>query len=451
MAIFTDTGLQGFLDSAVTPDGETIDVLFGGSHLDGTPIFFCTNPEDFRALLDTNIFPKQALAYESIKFVLGEGLVTSEGKLWKRQRRLITPIFHFQKLKAMVPIINSNTIKWIEEIKRANEGKGLIKAKIFEPFSNLTLHIIVDAAFGGDMNADDLVPIWKKMTGAFNFYFLGLMLWGAFINDLLFFLPWNHAIAEGRKTLADQTYALIAEKQAKFQGQEPEEVKPSNLLDALVMAKDPETGESMPDELILDETLTILFAGHDTTSNLMSWTVYQLTRNPEVLENLRKEVSEVLGDRLPEHEDIRKLKYCSSVLKETLRLNPPVPMLDREAAVDHTFANGVKIPKGCYATPFFHAAQTNKNYFRDPLKFIPERWLDKETKHNLHPYCFSPFSQGARNCVGQRLAMLEATIILSQIVKHFDFNCDLEEPVHMKFEGTMTPKNFHCDFIPRDV
>jgi cytochrome P450/NADPH-cytochrome P450 reductase len=226
----------------------------------------------------------------------------------------------------------------------------------------------------------------------------------------------------------------------------------SDLLGAMMKVVDEETGKGIPDELLVGESLTFLFAGHDTTANLLGWSLYYLSGNTDIQEKLQKEVDEVFeGSSSPTIENISKLKYCRHILDETLRLRPSVPgFLDRITTTDVNIC-GVDLKKGSVVSPLFLSNHWDSRYWSDASSFKPERWEDSASeKKSLHPYVYLPFSAGSRNCIGMKFAVQEATIVLSMLMKQFSVSRDTSEKVRMVFLGTLCPINMKITFSKRN-
>jgi cytochrome P450 len=350
----------------------------------------------------------------------------------------------------------------------------------FPVFSKLTLGVIVECAFGGLLHDNDgAVDLWHDAVTSFSSFFLTSQLFGDRVNSFLP-LPANRKffgalrkIRELVQGAIDQKRHLLQQRRENNDGQDGDcEEGPADLLEALLLARD-EEGNPMPDQLIQDECLTFLFAGHDTSSNLLSWTMYFLSRHPEVVTKLREEIDRVWAERQIKtqasqdgdedeefegqqrgftHADVPHLHYCKNVLQETLRMRPPVPILDRLVGEDCELG-GVRLEKGTYCMISFIGAHHDPHYWPNPLQFRPERF-GKESEggdhgSRKHPYAFCPFSAGSRNCVGQKFALLESTLALAELIRNFDVVADPNEHVEMMFVGTMSPINLHVSFVPR--
>jgi len=380
----------------------------------------------------------------------------------------------------MTPIMVRQVDRWVAEMRQL-DGKTVSP---FEHFSTLTLRVVIECAFGRD-SLDDakMARLWHDAIESISSVILFNSLLSPAIAQWLP-LPFNFTLRRTMAELSQMVQQLIDKRRHEVellhQQQDEQALEasgdalPNDLLTSLLKARDPATGEGMPNELLIDESLTFLAAGHDTTSNLLSWCMYFLGRDPNrehVLAMLRAEVVQVLADdeyaddvsssssgravklRAATHDDIPRLAYCRQVLCETLRLRPPAGLVDRVASNDCVLA-GVAVPKGTYVYPWFQAAQVDKRYWSNPFEFRPERFaadagIDSDAQPTRNAYAFLPFSAGPRNCVGQKFALLEATVVLAYLVHHFDIECDPNQVVQMKFVGTATPYGFTCAFKPR--
>jgi len=255
---------------------------------------------------------------------------------------------------------------------------------------------------------------------------------------------------------------VIEKRRKSFSDAENIEKKTDILTIMLLAAKQENESKDkefeITDRLVIDETLTFLFAGHDTTSNLMSWCCYYLSNEEtgkKVQEKMYEEVSRVLRNKkqieeLDFEKVIPELVYTKQVLKETLRLRPPVPgFIEREFSEDMTL-HGHFFKKGTSVTPFMYVAHLNPKYWGDNAsQFQPERWNNESTHGYENNFFYLPFAAGPRNCIGMKFAMQEATIIMSILVLFFSVERDIKQEVLMSFRGTMSPVDLHLFFRPR--
>jgi len=229
-------------------------------------------------------------------------------------------------------------------------------------------------------------------------------------------------------------------------------LKRDDLLSKLINVKDNESNKGIDDYMIISESLTFLFAGHDTTSNLLSWATYFLCKHPDIQQKLRDHTSTTLKrQKITNFEQVNQLTYCKYVLQETLRLCPVVPVLQRITCKDVEFG-GFKIPAQTNLTLNFYGAHHNPKYWVNPESFIPERFAYENEDSDKYNFVFLPFSAGPRNCIGAKFALQEAIIILSNLVLNFDLI--LEDPnkqVRMASRGAITPVDLFVKFIPKIV
>mmetsp|Transcript_109293 Transcript_109293/g.163466 ORF Transcript_109293/g.163466 Transcript_109293/m.163466 type:complete len:508 (-) Transcript_109293:18-1541(-) len=441
--------LKKIIHRTLEQDGTLkAEMHFLGPHLDGTPTCFIVDSDLFRDLFNVEQFAKLKLVYNPLKQLIGDGLVTSSGSIWKRERRLLTPLFHFSKLKQMPDIMNNQTEKFCAHLRSLN-GKPV---KVVSEFGSLSLDIVVDCVFGGEryIKTSTMHSLWEKATAALRTYFLTSFLLGESVNKVLPF-PGNTSVKSTMKELLAMVDLAIERKKIDLAEEDCSE--DSDLLASLLAVKDEITGEPIRQDLIRDEALTFLFAGHDTTSSLLSWVMTFLVRYPDVVDKLREEISQVLGNRTRvEFEDIKKFKYCETVLKETLRMRPPVPLLSRQATTDYQIG-GTLIKKGTYCYMLFLASHYDKRHWKEPFEFRPDRFAkeNRESEPSANAFSFTPFSAGSRNCVGKKFALTEAILALVHVIRDFDVVTDVqEEDIHWDIEGTLKPVNFYCSFIPRE-
>jgi len=219
------------------------------------------------------------------------------------------------------------------------------------------------------------------------------------------------------------------------------------MLSEMLRVVDTETGQKIPDQQIIDEALTFLFAGHDTTTDLLSWTMLILCENPEYQIKLQKEVDTVLAGNQITQENLQNLKLCKATLLETLRLYPAVPRLSRTALKDIEMC-GKFIPKGTSASINIMGVHYNPIIFPEPNKFRAERFL--EDRDSSMSYSFTPFSAGTRNCIGQKLALQEAIITLATLMQNFNVELfDSNIKVRTMCIATLTPINLYLKFTLR--
>jgi cytochrome P450 len=388
----------GFLRDCAQRYGDVVQLQFGRRL-----ILVLNDPRDVERVLVTN---QRAFAkgyfYRLLGPLLGDGLLTSEGDFWLRQRRLSQPAFHRERIDAYAATMRDFTSALLT---RWRDGEV---RDIHADLMQLTLRIVGKTLFDADIEADardvgDALPralheLTAQMTGP------------EFLLPLRVPTPSRWRLRRAVAQLDPLVYRLINQRRA-----DPEDH--GDLLGALLRAED-EDGQQMTDRQLRDEAMTIVLAGHETTALALSWATYLLAQHPDVLATLTAEVDQTLAGRPPTLADLPRLAFTGAVLKETMRLYPPIFGIGREALID-TALEHCTIPAGTnvYLVPW--VIQRDPRWFDVPDEFRPARWLDG-LAGRLPRFAYFPFGGGPRLCIGQQFALLEATIVLSQIVQHWD-------------------------------
>jgi len=423
--------LLAVCDATKDGKGNMQEVVHLGPGFDGGHNIAVTHPEGMKEIfLNEEIFVKPASSILFMRKLLGRGLATSAGDVWKSQRKFLAPIFQSTSLKNLVHPIADETSKWTEKICETKEEYSEVKSL----YSELSLSTIVRVIFGSEIDAKWVKDQWSQVLSEMNFYFLT---WQAF-GKIADFSPFGLLFSSSRGILRNKVKDWIEERRKE------NSIENSSLLNSMIRATDEETGESIPTDLIIDQVLTFLLNGHDSCSALMTWATYFISCSPEIQTKLQKEVDSVLGGNLPTWESLYKLKYLKSVLEETLRARPPFAMIDRVAASD-TQIMGHKIPKGTTVYAFIQALHLNSNEWKNPLSFEPERFSEVKSDN----WSYLPFLGGPRNCIGEKLGFQEAMISLAIVVQKFTISRDESKTVYPKVGLTTEPESFYAKFVPR--
>ncbi len=335
------------------------------------------------------------------KYLFGEGLLTSEGDFWLRQRRLSQPAFH----RARVSAYAATMAEYAEQMLAMwHSGE---ERDIHEEMMQLALRIVGKTLFDADVTRDakevgETLDILLQIAANFGRTIL-VPIWVP--------TPRNIRAKLGIKRLEKVIYRIIAERRAS--GHDA-----GDLLSILLQAQD-EDGSHMSDRQLRDETITLFLAGHETTANTLSWTWWLLAQNPAVEKKLHEELDGVLGGRVPTLEDLPKLTYLSHVLTESLRLYPTAWGMARLAAEEHEIA-GYPVPVG-YGVAFAQwVVHRDARWFDAPLEFRPERWENGLAKQ-LPRYAYFPFGGGPRQCIGNTFALMEASVVLATVGRKYRF------------------------------
>ena len=357
-----------------------------------------------------------------LALVLGNGLITASGDVWKRHRRIIQPIFHRARIATMVDrmaqVGEQRMAGWAAE-----EG---LSVDIAAEMRQLTLEVISHTMFSTSM-AQHIDRIIHALQVSSQYAI------DSDSNPL--FLPlWmptsrNREFRFAMRSMDELIYGLLARRRQSGEMH-------GDLLDVLLHARDDVTGEGLTDQELRDEILTIFAAGHSTTANALSWTWYLLATHPEAKARFHEEVDRVLQGRTPSAEDLEHLPYTRAVFEESLRLYPTAPLVQRKAATPTT-VRGVPLPQGALVVVSLYNLHRHPDFWPYPEQFLPERWLGGDRPHSR--YAYLPFGAGPRACVGLHFASVEGLLLLALIGRRYDLQL-AQERVEPQFMVTLRPK-----------
>jgi cytochrome P450 len=410
--------IRTFLDAA-DQYGDVVHLKAGPYHG-----YLLSNPADIKHVLQDNArnYHKSPL-YDRLRDGLGNGLLTSEDALWLRQRRLAQPAFHRQRLIGMADMMVSCTARVLDQWdRRAGEPFDLVSEMM-----SLTQAIIVRTMFSTDLgSASEIVNrTWPIINQR-----IGETFWSTKLETRLP-IPANRRFARALHELDTVVYRIIAERRES--GREE-----SDLLSMFLAARDEETGEGMTDRQLRDEVTTMLLAGHETTSLLLSWTYYVLSQHPEAEQRIADEVDAVVGDGVPGFAHLERLTWTRMVLEEVLRLYPPAWGFSRLALKDDEIA-GYRVPAGSivYLIPFvLHRRPT---LWPEAERFDPERFAPGR-EAGRHRFAYLPFGAGPRGCIGNQFAMVEAQLIVSAIAQRYRIDLLAGQRIRPEPLITLRPK-----------
>ncbi|MDB4991263.1 MAG: Cytochrome [Myxococcaceae bacterium] len=364
----------------------------------GRSVYVTRHPEHIQQILITQADkfekPRQGIVARNLKQLLGDGLLLSNGALWRRQRRMIQPAFRRERIDQYARLVSTLAEDFAARLVESQE------LDVSRSMMELTLHIVSKALFDHDVASDrDRVA---NATTAFRRAFGG-------IESLLprgLPTPRNRRIKRAMADLDALIYGLI-DQRSGARG-----APGIDLLSALASAVDRDgDGAGMERRLIRDELLTLLLAGHETTSHALSWTFHLLSQHPEVEARVRHEVQSVLGTRKPEPSDVDKLHYTEQVLNEAMRLYPPAYVLAR-VCTQEAEVGGYTVPVGTDMVIWTYHAQRDPRWFPDPTRFDPERF-SAARRGSITPASYLPFGLGTRTCIGKHFALMEAKLVLA--------------------------------------
>ena len=388
------------------------------------PALFLYHPDEIEYVLTTNARNfRKAMTLRSNFFqrLVGNGLLTSEGEEWKRQRRLSNPAFHRERVTTyattMVHYAKRLSASW-----EAGETRD-----VHRDMMRLTLEIVVQCLFSADVShdVDHIGETLAEMVKPFASQ--ATLKW--ILNNRLP-TPSHLRFHRLARKISYVIYRIIAERRASGKDE-------GDLLSMLLDAHD-EDGSGMNDQQLRDEVMTLFLAGHETTALTLAWAWYLLGKNPEAEKRFHAELDQVLGNRDAAFSDLPRLKYTEQIVKESMRLYPPAYGLGREALSDCEIG-GYPVPAGTQVFMFQWATHRDARFYDEPLEFKPERWTP-EFEARLPKYAYFPFGAGPRICIGASFAMMEMILVLATIGQRFRLALAPDHPVEVYPAMSLRPK-----------
>lgn len=383
--------------------GDTFQLRLGPQTL-----IFAIHPDAVRYVNITNRknFDKLG-SYDTVRrYLTGTGLVASTGELWRRQRRLLSPLFTPRAVETYADVMLRDGVRLRERWDGlARSGQTV---EIGEEMTRVTASIILKAMFSTE---SDEAIVSMKETVETMVRFANARREGLQPPEWVP-TPMNRKYRAARHHAHTYISGLIAQRRDL-----PEAEWPDDLLTCLMRARDEGTGETMGEVLLRDESLTAFFAGHETTARTMSAAWYALASNPAVAARLHEELDAVLSDRYPTVQDLRRLPYTLQVVKEVLRLYPAAPFYVRDAVGADTL-DGYAVPAGkaVMLSPYY--THRHPDFWENPLRFDPDRWTP-EREATRHPCAYHPFATGERICIGNNFSLLESHLLLALLAQRF--------------------------------
>jgi cytochrome P450 len=386
-----------FLRGAAAKYGDVVDVALGP--MKATLV---SHPDLVEDVLVTRnrLWQKDVFMRSSLGPVLGQGLLSSEGDFWRRQRRLAQPAFHRDRIASYANVMVAHATR-LASVWRDGEVRD-----VHDDMMRLTLEIVAESLFGAHVG-DRAKDVGEAVAAILEVVSDPVELFLPFLKHLP--TPRRVRFRRGIEDLDKIIYGVI--DQRRRSGKESDD-----LLSMLLHARD-EDGSRMSDRQLRDECMTLFLAGHETTAIALSWTWYLLARHPAARRELDEELAAVLGDRAPALDDVPKLAHASRIVQESLRLYPPAWSLGREALCDLDLG-GHRIRRGQQVWFCPWSIQRDPRWFDDPDAFRPERWKGDFQK-TLPRYAYFPFGGGPRLCIGNAFAQMEAVLLLAVLARRF--------------------------------
>ena len=363
--------------------------------------------------------------YDSARAVLGNGLVTLEGDPWKARRALAQPAFHRQSLAKLAEGMTRAGARFLDDLA-VRAASGPLEIDAHRAMVKLTLDVVITALLGDDLLRGADVPYETLATALECMSERG----NGIVLPSWVPTPQNVKFRRIVRELDTLMYSLIGRARQRGRGD-------GSLLSMLLAAADAQTGKPLSDRDVRDEVTTLFVAGHETTALTLTWMFTFLYDRPEVLERMRREVDQVLRGRDPGFDDVPRLGYVRQVIEETLRLRPAAPSVPRNV-IEEDEIDGYRVKPGEIVLLYFWATHRHPEFWPDPEVFDPGRFSAERSKER-HSWSYLPFSGGPRTCIGNTFALVEASILVAQLINRFDVEvlpCADVKPIAL---GTMRP------------
>jgi cytochrome P450 len=393
------------------------------------------DPAVIQHVLKTNAenYQKSEIQVKRMGHFLGKGLLTTHGEAWRTQRRLIQKGFDRKQLDALSSIMQDSLAESLRDFDGHVRGGPV---DIYPRLMKITFAMVARSLFGARLKDEDIDLVSHTICTVQEFIVRQTL--QPYLN------PWFAVSGELRRheEMRTRADAVLLEYIRKRRNEPPGHDLLQTLMDARYS-----DGEGMPDELILSESMQLLVAGHETSSNALSWLLYLLSSRPDCLERVRQEFDSVLGDAPLSHSDVPKFEFTSQVIQEALRLYPPFWMIDRMAVADDRVGD-LAIPRGSTVIVFVYGAHHASRYWDDPERFDSERFTKAHEKQQT-PFTYLPFGGGPRGCIGGNYAMLQILMILSILLRKYDFQLSPGQTIEAQPMVILRPKHgIRMTFMP---
>ncbi|RAL21222.1 cytochrome P450 [Lujinxingia litoralis] len=391
---------------------------------------FLAHPDDLNHVLIRNNrnFTKYTRGYRVMRQLLGNGLVTSEGSFWLRQRRIAQPSFHQKRINAfaetMARVAEDRAHNWEQLLKNSGDGAPPV-IQLNAEMARITLDIVGFTLLSTELSSHsarvntNLAFILKEVTRRIR------VPWSL---PLSVPTPGNNRVNRAIARLDAVVETIISRRRHSAEN-------PEDLLTMLMEARDEDSGEGMTDAQLRDEVMTIFLAGFETTATALTWTFYLLSLHPEAMAALHAELDQVLEDgRMPTLQDLPRLEWTRMVIEEAMRLYPPVPMLARTAAEDDVIG-GVEVPAKTFIILSPYITHRHPAFWDEPEVYNPERFRDP--KADRPRFAYYPFLGGPRQCIGKSFAMMEAQLVLATLARRFKLEHAASTPAQLNVTVTL--------------
>jgi cytochrome P450 len=360
------------------------------------PAYLLNHPDYIRhVLVDNNRnYTKATSSNLLFNKVVGDGLLTSEGEAWRRQRRMMQPAFHHTRIEKLDGMIVEATQSMLDVWQRAFESNQPIDVP--REMSALTLTVTTRSLFGVDLG-DEVREVGEIINRAANFLEK----------------PSNPRLIQSSQEFGAVVDRIIQQRKQNFKDG-------GDLLSSMLMVRDERSGAAMDDEQLRHQVMTLMLAGYETTASTLTWTWYLLSQNLWAMDRLRREVRETLQERPPRFSDLERMPYISMVLDESLRLFSPAWTMGRRAIAEDEIG-GYHIPANTVLAICLYTLHRHPNFWLEPEVFDPERFSPENSK-GRHKFAYIPFGAGPRQCIGNNFGLMEAALVVACILQRFELH-----------------------------
>jgi cytochrome P450 len=412
----------GLLRDGFRDHGDVVRLRFGT-----TRALLLAHPEHIGRVLHDNHrnYDKHNVDYAVLRRLLGNGLLTSDGEFWRRQRRLMAPMFHRHRVAGFCNLMVNSTLEMLERWDAmARSGESF---DVAAEMTRLTLPIVAKALFSADVS-DDAEAIGAALTE------VNRQLGEFSLLDMFWMIPTPR---KRRFRAAVQTLDEVVGKIIDARGRAT--YRNEDLLSMLLEAVDEETSKGMTPRQVRDEVLTLLLAGHETTANALAWTWYLLARNLAAENKLHDEIASTLGERAPGAPDLPQLRYTRMVIEESMRLYPPAWAISRNAIGEDEIGGYPVRPRTNIIICSF-VTHRHPSFWEEPERFDPERF-SSERSQRRPDFAYLPFGGGPRVCIGNAFATTEAQLVVATIAQRYRLRLVPGHPVELHPLITLRPRH----------